>query len=399
MSGITSPGPRLAASLLLLTAVWVLLTPVATASDTSEHPYNLGCEALARGNVAKAKTLFEQAVKLDSSDTDALNNLAVCEIMTGEYDRALPLLRKVLRLNARYSGADLNIGAAYVFQEDLTRAERPTDRATRGGTTAAGKQVEASAYYNLGLIAARQGRFEEAKSAFTRSAKAQSTVRAQIGLGSSLCALGDFATGLPMLERIETADEETAGILKADLAAAYYQSGIAKLGNGDLAGAEGAFDRSTRAAVNDYARMGEALVLAERGDRGSAAILLEDLKASATSPTIKRAAGTNLKHLADVSDSSSGWLQWLVMAAGALLFAFQAYVLIDILSAWRRSSAAVWRAVIGIVVGLVAAGALVYAFADPFRSPLWVGAVLAIDLVVVVVLWSTTRSSSMTPTA
>ena len=399
MSGTSSPGLRLAASLLLLAAAWVLLTPVAPASAAPEHPYNLGCEALARGNVAKAKTLFEQAVKLDSSDTDALNNLAVCDIMTGKYDKALPLLQKVLRLNARYSGADLNVGAAYVFQDDLTRAERPTDRATRGGTTAAGRQVEADAYYNLGLIAARQGRFAEAKSAFTRSAKAQSTVRAQIGLGSSLCALGDFAAGLPMLERIETADEETAAVLKADLAAAYYQSGIAKFGDGDLAGAERAFDSSTKAAVNDYARMGDALVLAERGDRGAAAILLGDLKASATSPTIKRAARTNLEHLADVSDSSSRWLQWLVMAAGALLFAFQTYVVIDILSAWRRGGGAVWRAVIGMAVGLAAAGALVYAFADPFRSPLWVGVVLAIDLVVVVGLWSTTRSSPSTPTA
>lgn len=380
--------------LLLLAVITALAATTVSALAATEHPYKLGCGALARGDVDKAKALFQEAVKLDPSDTDALNNLAVCHMMAGDYRKALPLLQKVLRLNARYRGADLNIGAAYLFQADLKRAEPPTQRATSGGTTAARKQVEAAAYYNLGLIAAGQGDFAAARSAFERSIKVAPAVRAQLGLASSLCAGGDFTAGLPMLEGIKTSDKTAAAALKADLAAAYYQRGIAKLGNGDPAGAEQDFVRSAQAAANDYAMMGQALVVAERGDHAAAAVLLKEITASVKSPVLKQAAQANLDQLNAVADSSSQWLKWLILAGGALLFAFQAYVLVGMLSARRhRNRAVVWMVIAGVVVGVAAAAALLIAFADPFRDPLWVGVALVVDLVVVLVLWTTTRTS------
>ena len=59
-----------------------------------------------------------------------------------------------------------------------------------------------------------------------------------------------------MLEDAESADEQTAAAIKANLAAAYYQRGMAKLGDGDLGGAEEDFGRSTEAAENGYAQHG-----------------------------------------------------------------------------------------------------------------------------------------------
>jgi tetratricopeptide (TPR) repeat protein len=388
---------KLPAVLLLLAVVATLAGTAGPALAVTEHPYNLGCEALARGDVDKAKALFQEAVKLDPSDTDALNNLAVCHMMAGDYRDALPLLQKVLRLNALYRGADLNIGAAYIFQDDLARAKPPTERAQSGGKTAAAQRVQAAAYYNLGLIAAREGRFADAKSAFERSLKVASTVSARIGLACTLCALGDFAAGLPMLKRAASADGETAAALRVNLAAAYYQRGMAKLADGDLAGAAEDFARSTQAAANDYARMGRALVDAERGDRGAAAALLNEVKASAESPTLERAAQANLDRLSALADDESQWLKWLVLAGGALLFSFQAYVLVGALAARpRRDAAVVWKVVVGMLAGLGAAVVLALAFFDPFRSPLWVALAVAVDLVVVVLAW---RSASGSPRA
>jgi tetratricopeptide (TPR) repeat protein len=373
----------------------VTMAAAAPAFAATEHPYNSGCQALARGDVDKAMALFQEAVKLEPSDTDALNNLAVCYLMAGDYDEALPLLQEVLRLNSRYRGADLNIGAAYIFQDELDRAKPPTERASKGGTTAAARRVEAGAYYNLGLIATRQGRFADAHAAFQRSLEAEGALPARMGLACALCALGDFDTGLPMLEGIEPGDEEAAAAVKANLAAAYYQRGMTRLGDGDLAGAEGDFARSTKAASNDYAVLGRALVDAERGDLSAAGALLEEVKASADAPALQRAAAADLERLRDLADDDSRWLKWLVLAVGALLFSFQAYVLVGALAAGpRRDAAAVWKVVAGLVAGLGAIIVLVLAFFDPFRSPLWVAVALAVDLVVVLLVWRTKGGAS-----
>ena len=382
--------------LLLLAVVAVLAATPGPALAAPEHPYKLGCEALARGDVEKARALFQKAVKLGPSDTDALNNLAVCHVMAGDYSKALPLLKKVLRLNARYRGADLNIGAAYLFQDDLARAKPPTERAQSSGKTAAATQVEAAAYHNLGLVAARQGRFADAKSAFEQSLKVAPSAQARIGLACSLCALGDFDAGLPMLEAVEPADKEAAKALKANLAAAYYQRGMATLAGGDLAGADDDFDRSTQSAANDYAQMGRALVAAERGDTGAASALLDELSTAADSPTIRRAALTNLDRLSSVADGDSLWLKWLVLAAGALLFSLQAFVLVGALAASpRRDTGVVWKVTAGTVAGLAAAAILALAFFDPFRSVLWVALALVVDLVIVLLVW---RGTSGSPT-
>ena len=79
------------ALLLVLASLAVAAAP---APGATTHPYNRGCEALAAGDIATATKLFQEALKLDPADTDALNNLAVCYVKTGDYSKALPLLQK-----------------------------------------------------------------------------------------------------------------------------------------------------------------------------------------------------------------------------------------------------------------------------------------------------------------
>jgi Flp pilus assembly protein TadD len=130
-----------AALCLLCLASWA--EPAAAAGKG--HPYNLGCKALAAGDLTEATKLFKQAVKLQPDDTDALNNLAVCYLQSGEFDKADALLRKVLELNEKYRGADLNIGAGYILKGEPAAGEQSTKTATDAPPTPNGKAVEASA--------------------------------------------------------------------------------------------------------------------------------------------------------------------------------------------------------------------------------------------------------------
>ncbi|HET6475189.1 MAG TPA: hypothetical protein VFH93_03820, partial [Thermoleophilia bacterium] len=152
---------------------------------------------------------------------------------------------------------------------------------------------------------------------------------------------------------------------------------------------------SAQVAANDYAQMGRALVAAERGDTDAASALLDDLSTAAASPTIRRAAQTNLDRLSSVADGDSLWLKWLVLAAGALLLSLQTYVLVGALAASpRRDNGLVWKVTAGTVAGLAAAVILALAFFDPYRSVVWVALALVVDLVIVLLVRRGTSGSS-----
>ena len=247
------------AVLLVLASLAVASTP---APGATTHPYNRGCEALAAGDIATATKLFQEALKLDPADTDALNNLAVCYVKTGDYSKALPLLQKVLRLNERYRGADLNIGAGYLFQDDPAKAEAPTRRAQNTPPTVVGKSVKAAALYNLGLIAAQDGRYADAQAYLEKSAAAAPSVQTDLALACTLSAQADYDQGIASLERLAQSEQD-ADLLKtinANLAAAQYQRGMAKLDKGDSVAAAADFTSSNKTVRNDYARMGLPLV-------------------------------------------------------------------------------------------------------------------------------------------
>jgi len=377
------------AVLLVLAGLAAAASPAASAT---KHPYNAGCEALAAGDIAKATTLFKEAVKLDPSDTDALNNLAVCYVETGDYGKALPLLQKVLRLNSRYRGADLNIGAGYLFQGNTDKAEPPTRRAQDTPPTKVGKSVKAAALYNLGLIAARDGRYADAQASFEKSAAVAPSVQTDLALACTLNAQRDYDRGIASLERLAKSEKsgDMLRAIDANLAAAYYQRGMAKLEKGDLEGAESNFTRSKDTVANDYARMGLALVDAERGDDAAAIAVLTDLKQSSGAPRLAKAASANLDRVRSVAGGAVSWLKWLVLLGGGVLFAVQFYVVMRAATVSRRRGAlGQVRVVLGIVAGLATAAVFAWAFFYPPDTPMWVLVALGVDLAVVVLAWWT----------
>ncbi len=379
------------AVLLVLAGLAVTAGP---APGATKHPYNLGCEALAAGDVARATALFKEAVKLDPSDTDALNNLAVCYVKTGDYGKALPLLQKVLRLNQRYRGADLNIGADYLFQDNTDKAAAPTRKAQDTPPTKNGDSVKAAALYNLGLIAARDGQYADALAYFEKSAAVAASPQTDLALATAQCAAGEYDEGISSLKDI-VASKPDEGVARtaANLAAAYYQRGMTRLEKGDLDGAEADFTASNETATNDYAKMGLALIDAENGDDSAAIDVLTDLKQSSEAPRLAKAASVNLdrvKSMAETAGGGASWLKWLVVFGGGVLFAVQFYVVMRAATPSRRRGAlGQARVALGIVAGLATAAVFAWAFFYPPDTPLWVLVALGVDLVVVALAWWT----------
>lgn len=371
---------------LALAGLIVLAGPV---QGAPQHPYNLGCKALAAGDVAAATDLFKKAVKLNPSDTDALNNLAVCYVKTGAYGKAMPLLQKVLRLNAKYRGADLNIGATYLFQGDAAKADAPTRRAQDTPPSAVGKSVKASALYNLGLIAAEDERYADARTYFEKSAAVAASTQTDLALATTLCAQGEYDEGISALEDVaaSTPEETVARAVNANLASAYYQRGMSKLEEGDVKGAEADLTQSNRSMANDYARMGLAIVDAEQGDKSAAIAALTDLRKSTDVPALAKAASVNLARLNTTNATAGGtssWLEWLVLFGGGVLFAIQFYVVMRAATPSRRGGAfGTAKVALGAVAGLATAVVFAWAYLSPPDTPLWVLVALVVDLVVV----------------
>ena len=189
-----------------------------------------------------------------------------------------------------------------------------------------------------------------------------------------------------------------AKAIDADLAAAYYLRGMARLEKGDRDAAAADFTASNETAANDYARMGLALVDAENGNDSAAIAVLTDLKRSSDTPEIAKAASANLDRVSSVAGGADSWLKWLIVFGGGVLFAVQFYVVMRAATASRRRAAlGRVRVVLGIVAGIAAAAVFAWAFLYPPSTPLWVLVALAVDLVVVVLAWWTPSAAQRAP--
>ncbi len=384
---------------VLLASLLVVAGPVSAAKG---HPYNLGCRALEKGDLAEATRLFKLAVKLEPEDTDALNNLAVCYLQSGEFAKADTLLEKVLTLNAKYRGADLNIGAGFILRGEPAGGEESTQKATDAPSTPNGKAVEASAYYNLGLIEAAAGDYAQAQADLEKSAAMSPSARTDVALGVVQCAQGDYDAGIVTLQRVQDSvgsdqtadgggpDQALADAATGNLAAAHYQRGMNALEQGETAAAETDFTRSRDLRQNDYAKMGLALVAAEQGDTAGAEKTLTALKTS-QAPGVAAAAAANLAKVRKMGDGGGGetggadgdWLAWLVLIGGGVLFAAQTFAVLRAAATRPRGPLALPLAGLSAVMGVVTAAVFALSYFGKLDGSTFVLAALAVDVVIV----------------
>ena len=371
-------------------AVVAILGAVSGSPETAaaaKHPYNRGCELMGSGRYPDAIKAFQKALRLNSKDTDALNNLAVCYIELKRYAKALPLLRKVLALNPRYKGANLNVGADYAFQEQLSRAVPPTREAQSAAGSALARRVKGDAYYNLGRIYALQGKFLKAAEAFRQSQGVWASREAMIDLGASLCAAGQYDQGLAAL-----AWSLQGGVVQAatvNIAVARYHRGLEELAAGDTRAARQDIKASLSMVRSPAALIAMGMVEAESGDLPAALKSFTSVRDSNVPKAVKGVAQQNIDHALDLLDQQSRTLKLLVLILGSVLLVLYLVALVRAIRKARyRGRGGKWKVALGIIIGLGVVTALTWQYLNPQRSAVLAGVALGAGLVAVLLMWS-----------
>ncbi len=95
--------------------VWLSLAAFVGCRDTALHHYNLGIEAMERGDTAKAIGEFEQSIAARPDDPDSHINLGVALLAGGDAERAL----SEFQIAARYApdDVDLHVNMAEAYRE------------------------------------------------------------------------------------------------------------------------------------------------------------------------------------------------------------------------------------------------------------------------------------------
>jgi len=162
----------------------------------AQHLVRQGNKFFEQGAHAEAAALYEEAVELDSSFAEALNNLGSSLSHLGRYEEAEHCYRESIAINPNFSDPHANLGVLLRQKSYLSDSEallrralklRPTDldaRINLGLTLVfLGRLRDARAYfakvlkttprsglalYGMGQIAALEGQFEEAETTFRR---------------------------------------------------------------------------------------------------------------------------------------------------------------------------------------------------------------------------------------
>jgi len=76
--------------------------------------YDQGVDANTKGDYKQAKTLFEQALSINSNNPDTLNMLAHVQLKVGMIDESLANYKKALQLRPRFPEAREYLGETYI---------------------------------------------------------------------------------------------------------------------------------------------------------------------------------------------------------------------------------------------------------------------------------------------
>ncbi|MCP1842166.1 protein O-GlcNAc transferase [Bradyrhizobium sp. USDA 4524] len=115
-----------------------------------------------RGQLAAAEKIYEDMLRQQPDNFDALHLLGLISAQTGRSERGVDLIRRAIRLNGNVADAHSNLGNALRALRRFDEALASFDRAV------ALKQNLAPALYNRGLTLADLGRHEEALASFDR---------------------------------------------------------------------------------------------------------------------------------------------------------------------------------------------------------------------------------------
>jgi Tfp pilus assembly protein PilF len=213
-----------------------------------------GESALAAGQVAEAKALFEEAVEADANDAraqldlglvlelendydaaeahyraavaldpefpEALNNLGLLLRDQQRYDEAVPLLRRAVLARPGYPAALLNLAMALEETEETAEAIDVYRRAVRAAPDDPMPRV------NLGLLLLAEGQTDPARIELRRALPhAGGSVAMLEAIGNGLRRAGDPTIARQALESAVTSAESPSPALRSELALAQNAAG------------------------------------------------------------------------------------------------------------------------------------------------------------------------------
>jgi tetratricopeptide (TPR) repeat protein len=167
-----------------------------------------GSKLFEQGAYSEAAALFEEAVELDSSLVEALNNLGSSLSFLGRYDEAEQCFRQAIAIKPNYSDAHGNLGHLLQMKADLVAAEVSLRRALKLRPTFTEARI------NLGLTLTFLGRLRDARACFAKVLKAAPhNTQALFGIGQLTALEGRFEEAETMFKRIVDIDPKMTSAL------------------------------------------------------------------------------------------------------------------------------------------------------------------------------------------
>jgi tetratricopeptide (TPR) repeat protein len=163
----------------------------------AQQLFHRGNKFFAQGNYAEAAALYEEAIELDSSHAEALNNLGSSLSHLGRYEEAEQCFREAMTIKPNFSDPHGNLGVLLRQKSYLVDSEAFLRRALKL------RPNDLDARINLGLTLVFLGRLRDARACFAKVLKTSPrNVLALFGMGQVATAEGQFEEAETTFRRI-----------------------------------------------------------------------------------------------------------------------------------------------------------------------------------------------------
>jgi len=182
------------------------------------------------GRLSEAGGIYQDILKADPNNADALHLLGVLNHQTGKSDVAIGLISKALAINPAYAEAHSSLGAIYRSLANLDEAVACYQKALRINPG------YADAHYNLGNVFLELGQLDEAVGCFQKTLTLNpDNTKAHHNLGNAFKELGRVDEAMACCHRAIASD--------SNYAEAYSNLGILQLLSGDFLNGWGNYAR------------------------------------------------------------------------------------------------------------------------------------------------------------
>jgi len=163
----------------------------------TQQLFHRGNKFFEQGAHAEAAALYEEAVELDASHAEAMNNLGLALSHLGRYEEAEQRFRHAIAVKPNFSDPYCNLGILLRQKSRLSDSEALLRRALKARPT------DVDARINLGLTLVSLGRLRDARACFAKVLKATpSNVFALFGMGQIAMMEGRFEESEKTYRRI-----------------------------------------------------------------------------------------------------------------------------------------------------------------------------------------------------